>query len=213
MNRQKLALTILLVVFAGSIVYSYLRMPRQKSVSKLTYTSQTPVAVKPPAAKGKASAAPAARKTDERKLRLDLLDNVPQPFSGFRRNIFKPIFHEEIKGPALPLPTPPVRSSLPKPPPPPPAMSTPPPPAAEPTPVQQEMAKFTFLGFLKKDNRKTIFLSSNNEIFLVKKGDKIAGKYDVSNITDEALTITVMPDGGEIIIPLVENKPLSAPRK
>lgn len=212
MNRQKLALTILLVVLAGSVVYSYLRMPRQKTVSRLTYTSQTPVAVKPPTGKATGTAVPAPQKADDRKLHLDLLDSVPQRFAGFRRNIFQPIFREEVKGSSLPLPTPPVRSALPKPPPPP-AMLTPPPPPPEPTPVQQEMAKFTFLGFMKKDNKKTIFLSSNNEIFLVKKGDKIAGKYDVSNITDEALTITVMPDGGEIIIPLVENKPLSAPRK
>ena len=71
------------------------------------------------------------------------------------------------------------------------------------------MARFTFLGFLKKDNRKTIFLSSDKEIYLVKKGDKIAGKYDVTNISDEALTISVTATGNEIIIPLVENRALS----
>lgn len=212
MNRQKLALTILLVVLAGSIVYSYFRMPRQKTVSRLTYTSRTPVPVKRPAGRP-TSAVPAPPKADDKKLHLSLLDNVPPRFSGFRRNIFQPLFHEEVKAPSLPLPAPPVRSSLPKPPPPPPAALSTPPAAPQPTPLQQEMAKFTFLGFLKKDNRKTIFLSSNNEIFLVKKGDKIAGKYDVTNITDDALTITVMADGSEIIIPLVENKPLSAPRK
>ena len=71
------------------------------------------------------------------------------------------------------------------------------------------MAQFTFLGFLKKDNKKTIFLSSNNEIFLVKKGDTIAGKYQVADITDEMITIRSSANGGEIIIPLVENRPLN----
>ncbi|NJD91601.1 MAG: hypothetical protein FIA91_08820 [Geobacter sp.] len=75
------------------------------------------------------------------------------------------------------------------------------------------MATFTFLGFLKKESRKTIFLSNGKEIFLVKKGDRIAGKYDVTSLTDEALTISSLQDGGEILIPLVENKPLSAPKK
>jgi hypothetical protein len=32
-------------------------------------------------------------------------------------------------------------------------------------------------------------------------------------ITEEALTITLLEDGGEIVIPLVENMALSAPRR
>ena len=58
-----------------------------------------------------------------------------------------------------------------------------------------------------------IFLSKDKEIFVVKKGDKIGGKYEAANITDEALTISILPDGGEIIIPLVENRPLNAARR
>ncbi len=75
------------------------------------------------------------------------------------------------------------------------------------------MATFTFLGFLKKDNKKTIFLSNGKEIFVVKKGDKISGKYDVTAVTEEALTITSIQSGGEVVIPLVENSPLAAPRR
>ncbi len=75
------------------------------------------------------------------------------------------------------------------------------------------MAKFTFLGFLKKDDKKTIFLAKENEILLVKKGDKIANNYQVANITDEALTINPISGEGQIVIPLVENMPLSAPGK
>jgi hypothetical protein len=72
----------------------------------------------------------------------------------------------------------------------------------------QEMAKFTFLGFLQKDNRKTIFLSRNNEIILVRQGDKIAGKYVAANITNEALTINLLNSNEQIVIPLMENKAL-----
>jgi hypothetical protein len=75
------------------------------------------------------------------------------------------------------------------------------------------MARFTFLGFMKKDSKKTIFLSSDKDIFLVKQGDRIAGRYDITNITDESLTISSSDDGGEIIIPLVENRTLSAPKR
>ncbi|SNB45281.1 hypothetical protein [Geobacter sp. DSM 9736] len=215
MNRQKLILAILVVLLILSLVYSFWRMPRQQAAdTKKGAPSVAPAQRRPikPAA-GAQSAAAAPQKRDDRKLHLDLLDSAPPAFAGFRRNIFQPIFREEAKVAPSPPPAPPVRR-LPVPPPPPISPPPPAPPAAaEPTPVQREMARFTFLGFLKKDNRKTIFLSSNNEIFLVKKGDKIAGKYEVSNITDEALSISILPDGGEIVIPLVENKPLSAPRK
>jgi hypothetical protein len=77
--------------------------------------------------------------------------------------------------------------------------------------IQREMAQFNFLGFLKKGDRRTIFLSSSNEIFLVKKGDMIAGKYQVANITDEMLAVRSKENGIEVIIPLMENRPLAVP--
>lgn len=202
MNRQKLILTILLALFACSLVYSLVRMPRQKTVDRSKYQGSQQSVGKP------LKVSPAE---DSARVRLDLLDRAAGAYRGGGRNVFRGEFSGEVKKPRIPLP----------PPPPPPAQVTvPPPPAAvsppaqvEPTQLQRDMANFTFLGFLKKDTRKTIFLSNGKEIFLVKKGDRIAGKYDVASLTDEALTITSILDGGEILIPLVENKPLSAPRK
>lgn len=204
MNRQKMLLAILLVLLPLAIFYSYLRQPRQKTVETLRFA---------PGAPAKQVKETAKSPLDDKKLHLELLDKERQRFSGFRRNIFRPIFFEESKG--LPLPSmitaaKPVSPALL---PPKPVTVAPPPQVAEPTPVQREMARFTFLGFMKKDNRKTIFLAKDKEIFLVKKGDRIAGKYEAANITDEALTITILSDGGEIIIPLVENRPLSAPKR
>ena len=201
MNRKKVILAILLGLCAVSIVVSYFRMPKQKTVDALKFRPGSP-------AEPRSNTQPKA--SDEVKLRLDLLDQQSPAFKGYRRNIFKPVFHEEIR--ALPLPPPPPPPQKPPPQPPvvppkaPPATAT----APELTPVQRDMAAFTFLGFLKKGESKTIFLSSNKEIFLARKGDRLAGKYDVTNITEEALLITTQ-DGGEIIIPLIENKPLAAP--
>lgn len=191
MNRQKLLLSVLLTLFVLSIGYSFWRMPRQKSISTLKFT---------PGSVAKTNRTPTPVRFDGKQVRLDLLTGTTSVFSGFRRNIFQPIFQEKRKelpgrrvkiAKPVPLP-PPIQPALP------PQLS----------PVQQDMAQFTFLGFLKKDNRKTIFLTSNNEIFLVKKGDSIAGRYEVSNITDEMLAIRSLENGGEIIIPLIENKPL-----
>ncbi|WP_281875587.1 hypothetical protein [Geobacter hydrogenophilus] len=98
-------------------------------------------------------------------------------------------------------------------PPPPPAapVALPPPMPVAPQPPQvvRDMAKFTFLGFLKKDNHKTIFLARDKEIILVRQGDKIAGNYEATTITDEALSIRSLTDGSEMVIPLVENRPLA----
>lgn len=202
MNRQKVVLTVLLVIFACSLVISYLRMPRQKRVEKQPGVNGMNV--------------PVARQSqgagrDEIRVRLELLEHRPSAVVTVRRNLFSNLFASEAKKPIIPLPPPP--------PPPPPPMQVelpkepPPPLVAEPTPLQREMARFTFLGFMKKDNKKTIFLTNDKEIFVVKKGDRILGKYDVSSLTEEALTISSLQDGGEIIIPLVENRPLQAPKR
>ena len=204
MNRQRLILLVLLVVFALSLGYSYLRMPRQQTVAQQKGTPAAPRTVKKPA--------PAA--VNDTAVRLDLLECPHGRFSGFRKNIFRPIFHDETKGsevPILPKPVPPPMA-LPAPVPPP-VPAQPPTVPPEPPPVVRDMARFTFMGFLKKDNRKTVFLTKDKEIILVRQGDKIAGKYEATNITDEALTIRVLSDGSEIVIPLVESRPLSVPKR
>ncbi|CAG0962897.1 type II secretion system protein PulP [Geobacter sp.] len=196
MNRKKLILSVLLVVFIVAAIVSFVRMPRQQSVSQLKYVPGKVTRPQKPS--------PAAV-SDERKLRLDLLECPQNRFAGFRRNIFRPIFRDETKLPP-PLPV------LPKPVPPPPLpmpLVAPQPVAPQPPQVVRDMARFTFLGFLKKDNRKTIFLARDKEIILVRQGDKIAGNYEATTITDEALSIRSVADGSEMVIPLVENRPLA----
>jgi hypothetical protein len=208
MNKQRLILTVLLVLLSCSLVISYLRMPRQKRVEKLTYVSGMSVAVTKPVQKSLA---------DENRVHLELLDRNRGRAVSVRHNLFRNVLIPENKRSLTPLPPPP-------PPPPPPKKvveeepedfenESPLPVIVEPTPLQREMARFTFLGFMKKDNRKTIFLSNDKEIFVVKQGDRIAGKYEVTSLTEEVLTISSIQDGGEIIIPLVENKPLNAPKR
>ena len=195
MNRKKLILSILLLVFVLAAIVSYLKMPRQQTVSQLKNAPEKSDRPR----KSSTAAVP-----DDRKLRLDLLECPPDQFAGFRRNIFRPIFRDETKMPP-PVPV------LPKPVPPPPPVALPPPMPVVPQPPQvvRDMARFTFLGFLKKDNRKTIFLARDKEIVLVRQGDKIAGNYEATTITDEALSIRSLSDGSEMVIPLVENRPLA----
>jgi hypothetical protein len=212
MNRQKLTLFILLIVLVLAVVWSFMSVPRQKTVRTLKYApgqKQATVitAAATPAANAATQTSAPATAGDERTLRLDLLEREQSGFKGYRRNIFKPLFMDEIrlmKQKALafkPPPIPPVAV-------PPPVFV--PPPVAQPETLQSTLARFVFLGYLKKDNRKTIFLSKDNDIILVRKGDKFAGRYEAKSVTDQALTIVAIDSGEEIIIPLLENQPLVA---
>ena len=209
MNRKKLVLCLLLIALAGSIVYSVLHSPKEQRVAILKYR---PGAVAPVARKS--APQPAATGGDDQSVHLALLDRELPRFSGYRRNIFRPIFSEEVKLPPFkPLPLPPKPVALPAPPPMPSAPAPPPPapPTAEEV-AASEMAKFTFLGFLKKDGARTVFLSSNNEIFLAKKGSFLTPKYQVSDLTDDAITIKMVAGGRELVIPLLENRALGTRR-
>ena len=192
MSRKKMVLVLLLVVFAIAVGYSFLRWPRQRTLDKLKYM---------PGVKSDSARIP-ARSQDGNRLRLDLLDRELPRFSGFHRNIFRPIFSEAIN-------LPPVIAR--------PVLPVAPPPAPAPLPVvktpaqiaMEEVGRFTFLGYLQKGDRKTIFLSRDNEIILLRKGDKIAGKYEVVAVSEEALTIKLMQGGEQIVIPLQQNRALA----
>lgn len=196
MNRQKVLLFSLLVALVLAIIWGYARMPRQKSVAVL---KNVPGQQAAPGGRNTSRPAVTARGYHGRDtLRLDLLDRVPPDFKGYRRNLFKPVFVDEIKQAKLRLAAVKLRPPPPPPPPPPPLV-----PAITEAP-RRELAKFTFLGFLLKDMRRTVFLSKDKEIILVKKGDTFAGRYEASSITEQALTIRVTDTGEEIVIPLVE---------
>jgi hypothetical protein len=215
MNRQKLTLFILLIVLVLAVVWSFMSVPRQKTVKTLKYApgqKQAPVttAAATPAVTAAAQTPAPAAAGDERTLRLDLLEREQSGFKGYRRNIFKPIFMDDLrlmKQKALafkPPPLPPVAVLPPK---------VEPLPVAQPETLKSTLARFVFLGYLKKDNRKTIFLSKDKDIILVRKGDKFAGRYEAKSVTDQALTIVATDSGEEIIIPLLENQPLVAAGK
>lgn len=202
MNRQRLILFILVIIFALAVIWSYSAIPRSKTVTAIKSTQGQQVKSAATAPK-----TPSIEAFDSRILKLALLDQERSNFKGYRRNIFKPIFVDElkllkqkaiaVKPPQLPPPPPPPQKIVP----------------AEPIVAKPEaapLARFTFLGFLKKDAQRTIFLAKDKDIILVKKGDKIAGRYEASSITDQALTLLAVDTGDEIVIPLLENRPLGA---
>jgi len=195
MNRQRLILFILVILFAGAVLWSYSAMPRLKTVSSLPLKPGQQA--KPVGAVTDNKPLPNA--DDGSRLKMSLLDTEPAGFKGYRRNIFKPVFADEQKVAKQQAVA--IKPPLP---------SVPAPPAAPVIiqPVTAPLARFTFLGFLKKGSVRTIFLANDKDILLVKKGDKIAGRYEATEITDKALTLTVTDTGDTIVIPLIENRPL-----
>jgi hypothetical protein len=199
MNRQRLILFILVLLFGVAALWSYSAMPRPKTVGTLTF--------KPGQQAKPAVAGPdkTVRYNDDgTRLKIALLETEPAVFKGYRRNIFRPVFVDEMKivkqqAVAInPLSPPPKVTAAA--------------PVAPPVIIQPEsaqLARFTFLGFLKKGSVKTIFLTKDKDILLVKKGDKVAGRYEATEISDQALTLTVTDTGDEIVIPLIENRPLA----
>jgi hypothetical protein len=190
MNRQKLLLILLLGLFVLALAYAYRTTPRQSQVSEVD--PRRPASTRPEAAAGRSVSAA------EPRVQLELLVREDDASLGFKRNIFR--FRQSA---TAPLPPPPVPTVALLPPPPPP---TPPVAAAR----QNELARFTFLGFLLKDGVKSIFLSSNEEIFVVRKGDRFGNnkRFLVTELTPERLTIRQDYDPRPIIIPLVEQAPL-----
>ncbi|HEY5522084.1 MAG TPA: hypothetical protein VIK21_02760 [Desulfuromonadaceae bacterium] len=195
MNRQRLILFLLVIAFGIAALWSYSAMPRPKTVSTLTYK---------PGQQAKPAIAPTNKPVhyadDGTRLNISLLEKEPSGFKGYRRNIFRPIFVDELKVVK--------RQAVAIKPPPPKVIAAPVQPVIT-QPVTAPLARFTFLGFLKKGSVKTIFLAKENDILLVKKGDKVAGRYEVTEISDQALTLAVTDTGGTIVIPLIENSPLT----
>jgi hypothetical protein len=194
MSRQKQVLAVTLILLLLAVAWSYYNWPRQKSVAVLKYApGQQPAAAI-------ASDRPAVA-DDGRVLNMALLDKEPPPFKGYHRNIFRPLLLDEmtaarqkaVVAKPLPLPVPPPL----------------PPPAL---PPRRELARFTFLGFLQTAGSKTVFLGRDKEVLLVRAGDTFGGIYRAAQITDRVLTIKVIDGDEEIIVPLVDNRPLGANR-
>jgi hypothetical protein len=186
MNRQKLLLIILAGLLVLALVYAFWASPRQTRV--------TEAGPRRPAAPGPEAVAKVSAPEDGNRVHLELLARENDASPDFKRNIFR--FWQ---------PPPP----LPPPPPPPPAIPGGATPVVE--EVKAELARFTFLGFLLKDGVRTIFLSSNEEIFVVKEGDRFGKnrRFLVTELTPAVLTIRQNDDPRLITVPLVEQAPLA----
>ncbi len=195
MTRQKLILAVLLLILALAFWYAYWASPRQERVASAV-GSQAKV-------KRTHEVQTAPMLTDKRRVRLEILERGIDAFSEPRRDIFRLVQPRPI------VATPPPRVTVPQPTPPP---VSPPVQVVSPALVPQAAVRFTALGYLEKEKVKTVFLSLENEIFIVKEGD-LFGKnkeFEAEEITDEKIVIRHGSGTFPITIPLIDTTP-SAP--
>ncbi|GEM_PF-2184280 len=193
MNRQRLILFILLPILAVALLIGYLRMPRQKKVERLVYqagkssqTTQTGTTKEPPGVVGE-------------QLRLDLLDSEPLPLKPVTRNLFRNNLYEhkgsgggssQKAGASTPVPLPP-----------------PPPPPPTPLEImQRSLASYRFIGLTTINGKKTGFFTKGADIVPVRVGDKLAGRYEATALSDEFLTVTSPDTGEQLRLPLLEKQ-------
>jgi hypothetical protein len=186
MNRQKKLLLLLFGLFLLSLGYSYWMMPEQQRVSIVVHPE-----------KGVQTKIKVARIANNR-LRVDLLKQEPTRYKGAYRDIFN--FKARQPSKPKPIPTPVVTKPV----------------QPKPMPVitqvvRQQLARFTFLGFLIKDEQQTIFLSRGEDLFLVQEGDHfgVDNQFTAISISSEKLTVSQKGDSRRIDIALVEKEPLT----
>jgi hypothetical protein len=185
MNRQKKTLMILLALLLLAIGYAYLSMPDQQRVAP---------EVRPESG---VTTTGKKRPMDKKQLRVDLLEKAPTRYKGADRDIFN---YAKVKTAPAPKP---------KPTPPPVVKPVQPPPVVNQV-VRQQLARFTFLGFLVKDGERTVFLSRGEELFLVQEGAQFGddNQFKALTISPETMSISQAGDSRTIDIQLVEKEPL-----
>lgn len=170
MNRKRLLLIALLVALALSFGYAYRTMPRQNRVetSRAEAHQQKPA----PGAKDQPGEAKGQR------LQFELLGEEPAPFPGAERDIFN--FQEK----KMVVAKPPKPAEQPE-------AAPPPPPPASRQIMQKELSEFRFLGFLEIADRQMVFLSSGDEIYVVRQGDRFGRdkEFEVKDISENILMV------------------------
>lgn len=56
--------------------------------------------------------------------------------------------------------------------------------------LEKFLSKLSFMGFLERGVNKTLFLSHEDEVYLIKKGDRIKGRYIAGQITKASIIFT-----------------------
>ena len=197
MNRKRVILGVLLGVLAVCLMYAYLATPRLgKAPPKMTSMRQKP---------SSQEAVQGGERRPQRRLDFAYLASSPEEFAGAKRDIFRFVQDRTMNAPRAPI----VQKQGPE------AWDAPPPVVPEVVPmatVKKSLSQFTFLGFLEKNGKKTVFLSSGGDLFLAKQGERfgVGQEFLVAQIDNELLKVRHAGREGLIEVKLIEKQKLNA---
>jgi hypothetical protein len=172
MTSKQLLLGALLGVLVLALGYAYWASPSQERAVQASRPSSNSKRVQ--------TLSSVEGPTDQRRVRLDILARRVEAFSEPKRDIFRLLQPRPVL-PAVPPPLPMITVA-------PPVVRT---PIVMSTPSPVRVPSFTLLGFLQKEEERTVFLSLNNHIFIVKKGTRFGNnkEFIAEKMTKKKLVI------------------------
>ena len=122
------------------------------------------------------------------------------------RNIFAPLGSDQSGKKKVVVAHKPPPPPPPPPPRPQPSVAQPPPPSAVPPPgpniedrarlkAEKEMARYTFLGYLKRSGEQHVFLSNGQALYIVKQGEVVEGGITLKTIEESAVVLSKVLTG------------------
>lgn len=164
MKRNHKILLGLLAVLALTLIYRLTNPFEQGTVERLPHT---------PAKRVAATKADSAARIEAR-VRLDLLQSPPRQEVTIQRNLFEP----------PPAAEPPDENG-----------GETPPPTPEPRPlsarekIQAHFQRYKSFGIYRHGRETHLFLQRDKQVLVVTRGDRIDGKYEITDIAENSVTI------------------------
>ncbi|MFZ7126612.1 MAG: hypothetical protein ACOWWM_10720 [Desulfobacterales bacterium] len=168
MDRKAKLLAILGVVLLLVLGYRLLNPYEQPTVDRLTYDGGARAAGVPSAAENEPE--PAGQS-------LEVAAEIYLKPDGMKGEVKRDPFNKVQAAPASPAPAPSPRAAAP-------------PPLTAEDRVRQAFEDFKTFGSFAHGDRSVLFLQRGKQVVLVSRGDRIDGRYQVLDFTDDTLTVS-----------------------
>jgi Tfp pilus assembly protein PilP len=184
-NKRNIILAVSVCLFAVALLYRMTHVYKQPKVAALTYTGE-----KIKSRENKTGQKDLANSTEEPLINLDRFSNPQSHSKEAKKNIFSgQAVVEEQKKPLS------ESASEQK-------SGTEASPASVENQIEDDLSTFKSFGYIERGGERILFIEKGKQIMLVRKGDRIEGKYIVRDISKNELTLTVIANNETVHIDL-----------
>jgi hypothetical protein len=184
-NKKKIILLVSVCIFAVSLIYRVTHPYKQTRVDALTYSGD-----KSRVRNSKVISKDVTISVETPLVKLDLFLNPPVHSREQRKNIFlgQGIIAEDrnLSDKAEIDQTSENKAA----------------PTTAENQIEDDLSSFRSFGYMESNGERLLFLERGKQIMVVRKGDRIEGKYLVKDITKEELTLTVISNNESVHIDL-----------